>query len=131
MAQTLIRRDRIQHRYDQLPKTLQNSNLRNALLMAGGILVTTACAIGYSNDSRYLAWVNRTEEKCAALYGPLPIKTAKQRNEFLSLGYKTYYGQFLPVVFSNQLARQYPNHLLNINCFASSFPKPGIDSDNM
>lgn len=99
--------------------------------MAGGILANTACAIGYANDSRYLAWVNRTEEKCAALYGPLPFKTAEQRNEFLEMGYQAYYDDLNPVVFSSRLGRQYPNHLLNINCLASSFPKPAINTNGI
>jgi hypothetical protein len=99
--------------------------------MACSILANTACAIGYAGDSRYLAWVNRTEEKCAALYGPLPFKTAEQRNEFLKMGYQTYYNDLNPVVFSSRLGRQYPNDLLNIECVASSFPDPTINTNGI
>ena len=101
--------------------------MKTSSTLAIVVFASVSCTMGYSNDSRYLGWVNRTEEKCTSQYGPLPLNTPERRDEFLTLGYQTYYGQLSRTVFSSQLGLRYPNHLLHIDCVANSFPRPKSD----
>ena len=93
------------------------------LLMALSV-VLSACALDYSHDTRYLNWMQNTENNCVERYGPLPIDTPEQRKEFLKLGHQTFINNLDPEVYYDRLMLKYPNHRMVISCLADAFPRP-------
>ena len=91
-------------------------------------LAATACVGGYADDSRYLAWMNTTEQKCAAQYGELPLNTGEKRRQFLKLGYDAYYYRIDNSTFASKLGVRYPNRLLTIDCIATAIPNQGSNT---
>jgi hypothetical protein len=88
-----------------------------ALILAGG------CSMGYKEDPGFNNWLKETQSRCDELYGPLPTMSAAERDEFLQLGFDTYYGGVRTIQFVEKLNLRYPNHLLAIDCLASAFPR--------